>query len=511
MRSSQLERQAVVSSKINSPSIVMDALTDLRQQLNKRVPGGLSQDADARLQRTLKHFTAEVTRVRGVASPQEILRLSYDSMVKWLRQTPTFTSEVDPETLFASIKPSPLGQPDLSPLETHPLRSTPLLEISEVDNPLLSKQGEPMVTQQSDVLQPHEDTIKYREVEYNLAISSKDRNWLADQTQPEPKNRYNFTVQFNTNFKNSGFGNQPTIQNRLRNIVRLEFIKALLPVENLDVTLIRAGNPPAATFGFSSVLGLPSVNVLVDEVEGNTYGTRNTIDRSLAVCQYDSAWRSEYIATNLVNSSTLSRGYSLFFPKFMKAQRVYTPAPLSNLQTLTFRLQNPEDSLLSTLPDSSPLNFIANGASMIGSIFADAASTYFFLMTPSYFPATSYSVLDKILVEGLSITSTNGPELVSWLQNSNGHTVVGIGYTSNNVLVVDGPNAAGYANVIIIQNKIANPTTGNTIPAPFLVANLNTLPINSAGVLNLSRQVQLYLRVITREYDLITNVRSDNV
>jgi hypothetical protein len=217
----------------------MDALTDLRQQLNKRVPGGLSQDADARLQRTLKHFTAEVTRVRGVASPQEILRLSYDSMVKWLRQTPTFTSEVDPETLFASIKPSPLGQPDLSPLETHPLRSTPLLEISEVsENPLLSKQGEPMVTQQSDVLQPHEDTIKYREVEYNLAISSKDRNWLVDQASPEHKNRYNFTVQFNTNFNNSGFGIQPTIQNRLRNIVRLEFIKAILPVENLDVVIL---------------------------------------------------------------------------------------------------------------------------------------------------------------------------------------------------------------------------------------------------------------------------------
>jgi hypothetical protein len=507
----------------------MDALADLRQQLNKRVPGGLTTEADARLQRTLKHFTSEVTRVRGVAAPQEILRLSYESMVKWLRQA-TFTSEVDPETLFASIKPSPLGQPDLSPLETRPLRSTPLIEISEVDNPLLSKQGEPslfykqsdnallskqgepMVTQQSDVLQPHEDTIKYREVEYNLAVNSKDRNWLADQASPEAKNRYNFTLQFNTNFKNAGFGIQPTIQNRLRNIVRLEFIKAVLPVESLDVTLIKdVSNNSPATFGFSSVLGLPSVNVLVDEVEGNTYGTRNTIDRSLAVCQYDSAWRSDYHTDNLINGSPLSRGYSLFFPKFMKAQRVYTPAPLSNLQTLTFRLQDPEDSLLSTLPDSSPLTRIANGVNITGSIYADATSTYFFLMTSTFFPATSFSVLDKILVEGLSINLTNGPELVSWLQNSNGHSVVGIGYTSNYATVTDGPNAAGYANVIIIQNNMSDPTLGLTLPDPYIVANLNTFPINGAGVLNLSRQVQLFLRVITREYDLITNVRSDNV
>jgi len=511
----------------------MDALTDLRQQLNRRVPGGLTSDADARLQRTLKHFTSEVTRVRGVAAPQEILRLSYDSMVKWLRQAPTFTSEVDPETLFASIKPSPLGQPDLSPLETQPLRSTPLIEISEVENPLLSKQGEPslfykqsdnallskqgepMVTQQSDVLQPHEDTIKYREAEYNLMINSKDRHWLADQASPENKNRYNFTVQFNTNFKNAGFGIQPTIQNRLRNIVRLEFIKAVLPVESLDVVILQEGAVPTATSGFSSVLGLPSVNVLVDEVEGNTYGTRNTIDRSLAVCQYDSVWRSDYQTTNLVSGSPLNRGYTLFFPKFMKAQRVYTPAPLSNLQTLTFRLQNPEDELLSKLPDSSPLATIGDGTAITGSAFY-TTNKYIYLRSSIWFPAASYSVLDKVLVQGFSIlTPPDGLEFTTWLQDPAGHSVVGIAYStvapaSNTVL--DGANIAGYANWIIIQNRMSDPKDGVTTVNTFAaLSGLEAFPINGAGFLNLSRQVQLYLRVITREYDLITNVRSDNV
>jgi hypothetical protein len=493
----------------------MDALTDLRQQLNRRVPGGLTSEADARLQRTLKHFTSEVTRVRGVAAPQEILRLSYDSMVKWLRQAPTFTSEVDPETLFASIKPSPLGQPDLSPLETQPLRSTPLIEISEVENPLLSKQGEPMVTQQSDVLQPHEDTIKYREAEYNLMINSKDRHWLADQASPENKNRYNFTVQFNTNFKNAGFGIQPTIQNRLRNIVRLEFIKAVLPVESLDVVILQEGAVPTATSGFSSVLGLPSVNVLVDEVEGNTYGTRNTIDRSLAVCQYDSVWRSDYQTTNLVSGSPLNRGYTLFFPKFMKAQRVYTPAPLSNLQTLTFRLQNPEDELLSKLPDSSPLATIGDGTAITGSAFY-TTNKYIYLRSSIWFPAASYSVLDKVLVQGFSIlTPPDGLEFTTWLQDPAGHSVVGIAYStvapaSNTVL--DGANSAGYANWIIIQNRMNDPKDGDVGVKTFTtLSGLETFPINGAGFLNLSRQVQLYLRVITREYDLITNVRSDNV
>ena len=503
----------------------MDALTDLRQQLNKRVPGGLTPEADARLQHTLKHFTSEVTRVRGVAAPQEILRLSYDSMVKWIRQTPTFT---------ASIRPNPTGQPELRSLETQPLRSTPLIEISEVgdnpllskkgepslfykqsDNALLSKQGEPMVTQQSDVLQPHEDTIKYREVEYNLMINSKDRNWLADQVSPEYKNRYNFTVQFNTNFKNARFGNQPTIQNRLRNIVRLEFIKAVLPVESLEVVVLQEGSVPTATPGFSSVLGLPSVNVLVDEVEGNTYGTRNTIDRSLAVCQYDSVWRSDYQANNLVSSSSLSRGYTLFFPKFMKAQRVYTPAPLSNLQTLTFRLQNPEDELLSKLPDSSPLATIGDGTAVTGSAFY-TTDKYIYLRSSTWFPAASYSVLDKVLIQGFSfLTAPDGLEFTTWLQDPAGHSVVGIAHSDtppDSLTVLDGANIAGYANWIIIQNRMSDPKDGATTVNTFAVlSGLETYAINGAGFLNLSRQVQLFLRVITREYDLITNVRSDNV
>jgi len=59
---------------------------------------------------------------------------------------------------------------------------------------------------------------------------------------------------------------------------------------------------------------------------------------------------------------------------------------------------------------------------------------------------------------------------------------------------------------------MSDPTAGGTSVDTFAVlSGLENFPINGAGFLNLSRQVQLYLRVITREYDLITNVRSDNV
>jgi hypothetical protein len=120
-----------------------------------------------------------------------------------------------------------------------------------------------------------------------------------------------------------------------------------------------------------------------------------------------------------------------------------------------------------------------------------------------------------VLVQGFSFTASDGPEFTAWLQDPAGHSVVGIAHSTAapaSTTVNDGANAAGYANWIIIQNRMSDPTAGGTAVNTFAaLTGLETFPINGAGFLNLSRQVQLFLRVITREYDLITNVRSDNV
>jgi len=501
-------------------------LADIRQTFNKKIPGGLSDTADGRLQRTLTHYVKEVG---PSGKSQDILRLTYDSMAAWFRRNLThlsvqkepsesfkssdhrFESEVDPDTLFANIKsarsdlsqgpgPAPFQIPDLA-----------------VPKPRIPK--EPYV-QQKDVLQPQEDVVKYREVEYNLVMNSKDRDWLQNITQ----NRYNFVIQFNTNYtrKGQGFGIQANIQQRLRNIIRLEFIKTILPVEGLSVILPKdcSSNQTLPENAFSSVLALPSINVLVDEIEGNNFGTSNDIDKSLAVCQYDATWRSEC----LYNRLGLSRGYTLFFPKFMKAQRVYSPTPLANLQTLSFRIQDPENNLLSKAPDASLLSAIAFSSDVSGSCYYDPSRNYIFLKTKEWFPLWSYSQLDKILIQGLTPSTTAGSsELCQWLQNSGGHTVIGTaayGDISNGIYdVSSGYNSVGYANWVIIQNRLQDPTNGGT-GLQYFSGSLdgdNTLATSlvgypqSGGILNLSRQVQVYVRVITREYDLVSKVRTDNV
>jgi hypothetical protein len=509
-----------------------DMFMDLQGKFNERIPGGLNDVAEGRLRRTLNHYIKEVDRVHGSKpnQKQDILRLTYDSMASWFRRnvsqlTPeyrrspieeTFESEVDPLTLFAQIKsarsktgqaanykvpiPSPFRMPDLA--EATPSIGPP-----------------PQYVQQKDVLQPQADVVKYREVEYNLVMNSNDRDWLQNKTQ----NRYNFNIQFNSNFRPQGFGLQAHIQTRLRNISRIEFIKAILPVEGLNVVIPKdcCDNTYHPQNAFYSVLALPSVNILVDELQGNNYGTNNSIDRSLAICQYDATWRSETI----YNKPGVNRGYSLFFPKFMKAQRIYSPTPLSNLQTLSFRIQDPEDNLLSEIPDSSDIENIVIGSRIEGSCYADPTGEYIFLRTKEWFPLWSYSQLDKILIKGVTFVSEYGGEdFNKWLQGSAGHSVIGTAHNEDLDIdphtLVDGPNSVGYANWIIIRNRFVDPAaTGATGLHYFsegsddsdLADDLKFYPQTGSGILNLSRQVQLYIRIITREYDLVSNVRADNV
>jgi len=487
-----------------------EMLADLRSTFNTKIPGGLTETADTRLQKTLKHYVGEVARVNG--SPMSILSHTYESMAKWYKknlvpasqsqQTEKFESEVDPATLFASLKtgetertgepkPAPFGFPELQKVADLP-RVVPTAYV-----------------QQKDVLQPQENIVKYREAEYNLVMNSKDRDWVNNTSQ----NRYNFMIQFNTNYKPQGFGLNANIQTRLRNVIRIEFVKAILPVEGLDNT----GS------AFYSVLAMPSINVLADEFQANNFGTSNAVDKSLAICQYDSTWRPDHFSNSAQN-----RGYALFIPKFMKAQRVYTPTPLSNLQTLTFRIQDTQDNLLSANPDSAPLATIAFSNTITGpSAFIDTSGAYIFIRTSTWFPQWSFSQLDKIIMQGNGFISGSQPEgstaFVSWIQGSAGHTIVGCAYDADaanpGTVVTDGANDVGYCNWIIIQNRILNPQSGSTGLDYFtgaadtdaaLGADLRYYPQQGA-ILNINRQVQLTVRIVTREYDLGSNIRPDNV
>ena len=544
-------------------------LASLRQTFGERLPTGLTEPADSRLQRTLKHYVGQVLRIHGNMNEQEILRETFDSMASWFRRNteqltrPVIEHAVSPDTasamdmiggpmdgeqdpivLFAKIRAARDGGDSFpaatatsivggrlpEPVETRKAQPMPIVtELKPIETRIKPRlPADNLALQPKDFLQPQEDVIKYREAEYNLVLNSKDRNWLKNTKE----NRYNFSVMLDSASRAQGTGMQPTIQNRLRNIVRIEFVKALLPVEGLDVVIPKIPGSSSCTpepeNGFVSVLGMPSVTVVMDEEkDANTIGTSDAVNKSLAVCQYDATWRSDHFNTN----KDLNRGYTLFIPKFMKAQRVYAPTPLANLQRMSFQLLNPEDQILSKAPDSVAIAQIIRGDDMAGTscyVTVTGTDSYIFLRTSVYFPLWSFSQTDRIKLGGLvfvdasSTTQAAGNALISWLQRDEGHVVVGIAHSlvATPLTATDGANSDGYANFIIIRNRIVtNTSTGVSGLDPFtgddntFFATVSDYPVGyeGAGALNLSRQVQLVLRVITREYDPTTNVRPDNV
>jgi len=504
-------------------------LASLRTSFTTRLPAGLTPSSDARLARTLGHYIREVVRVHGTFDEQEILRETFDSMAGWFRRN---TSQLSP--LFRHETPVEAAvAPDLVPgggafagefkMNPSSLGSHEFKEFQYIP-----EHGPRPPVQQKDVIQKQEDVVKYRDTEHNLILNSKDRDWLHSSAK---QNRYNFSVHLDT-WRQQGKSPQLALMVRLRNIVRIEFIKVILPVESLRLVVPRTCIPPALVpeQTFYSVLALPFINVILDEYQGNNVGTNDTIDRSLAVCQYDATWRTD----GYHSRTNTNRGFSLFFPKFMKAQRIYAPTPLANFQKLTFSILDSENQPLSTLPDSSCIEDIRFGYDISGSCYYDSSGSYIFIRTKEPFTLWAYSQLDKLLFDGLQFTDASsatvdiaGKTFIEWLQDPNGHIVVGIGYGTDTCCVCTEPSpelvyladgadpVSGYANWIIIRNRFNDPFGRNyflgttAIDEKALTDKLCNL--QTGGVLNLSRQVQLSLRVITRDYDSATTVRPDNV
>jgi hypothetical protein len=371
-------------------------------------------------------------------------------------------------------------------------------------------------------------------MEYNIFLTSSDRDWMRNKGE----NRYNFSVNFNPGNR-TGFGLSPSVQERFRNIVRLEFVKALLPTESLT-TLVRttAITPSVVTNAdrIVNLFSLPFVGVLIAEVNANGFSTNPREDNTFALLQYDSTWNSDSSA-NISNPSKNRVGYTGFIPKFLKCQRVYEPTPLTTLQKLTIRMERHDGIVLSDDPDVMSVTRICLSSATSGiavtniSMYAQSGNEYIFVQTSAYFPFSAFAEGDLINLQGYAAAASGAGTpapgtLLDFNENVNsaaGHHVVAIAYVDPATgTIVDGANSVGYANVLILRSRFVDPTTGSTARSYYggstteegqLEIRINAQPSVSGtcGLINLSRQTHLVLRVITREVDSSTNIRPDNV
>ena len=244
----------------------------------------------------------------------------------------------------------------------------------------------------------------------------------------------------------------------------------------------------------------------------------------------------------------------------MKCQRIYSPTPLSTLNKLTVRLQQPNGELINASPDTIDISgiFLSSYASiehyfnhkmdLSGTVYADTPGEYIWIDCKKWFARNQVAIGDKLNVKNLTCTSPTPAiaSLISYMQSAEGLTVSGIawartitatelvagsltlnqitdgnrGHLANSVLV-DGSNNAGYSRFIIVRGKFMDPTTGSTAISPYGGATDNqTVSLSMLSgqtriipgkLINVSRQTQLIFRVITREYDSTSLIRPDNL
>ena len=383
--------------------------------------------------------------------------------------------------------------------------------------------------------------VSYREIENNLFIYSADRDWLRNNKE----NRYSFTVNFDPAANGQGFGPSLASQQKFKNIVRIELVKAIMPGESLSVTVYRENTENQVTdTGYQdNILNLPYVTLRVAELENNNYGTDNFLDRSFGVLQYDAQWVSDQ-----TRQQPSTRGFLAMIPKFLKCQKEYYPTPLSTLQKMTIDLRRPNGELISTSPDTFDIGGIIcpQSGSIVSTTFpftiplqngvgsnaynvlippATGDPANFYINTSKYFSKFEMSAGDRIQISGYNYTSevladpVHGAALrdfCAWVNRPEGHIVLDAAYSPTTSTLKDGFNDVGYANFIVIQARYQDPTTGSVLLNPFesdFGAALHAFGANLQSpvrLINLNKQLQLVFRIITREMDSLPQLRPDN-
>lgn len=375
-----------------------------------------------------------------------------------------------------------------------------------------------------DNLKKQDDIITYRENEYNLFVYSADRDWVSNSSE----NRYNFTINFDPANNRPGFSFSTAANIKFKNITRIEFVKAIVPTEGIDILATQTDVSYNTNLNVN-VLSFPYLMVRVPELDTNNFGTNNNLDNSFGIIQYDANWISDNQATN--------RGYLAMIPKFMKCQRVYYPTPLATLQKLTIQLERPDGNLVSDTLDtldvsgfllSSQLKTNPNPSTVTGTKYVDTSGAYIWIQTNTFFSKFLVSQGDRIVFKNVAFNSSYTPnagtsDFLAFIQRSQGHVVVDVARfykVSTTNYYATGGNIQGYCNYIIIRNNFADPTTGSVslqLYGGSSAANTalnNSLPgskLLTGRLINLNHQTQFVFRVITRDLDAASRLRPDNM
>lgn len=543
----QMARQAGRAPPPTPPSFQLSLEDEGESSLSRYEQLKLQREAEARRQEEKEAALAPINKELAnrnqsdddfrlglrTAAQRDSMELATRENARALQRTTNEILDVppDPRYLF-------MGDNGLLPNSTRAMgiaNANPTLSLPE------AVRTRPSLPQ--DNIKAQDDIISYRENEYNLFIYSADRDWV-NNTQ---ENRYNFSVNFDPANNRSGFGLSPSTYIKFKNISRIELVKVIMPTEAVDTLSLKSSSSAYDTTKSVNVFAYPYLQVRIDELNTNGFGTNDGLNNAFGVVSYDAYWASD---TTLKN-----KGFTRLVPKFLKCQKIYYPTPLSTLQKMTIQLQKPDGTQYSSTADALDVSGVVTSAQLAtggpppttrtaweptgvsvnvaNANYYDTSGEYLWIQTKTWFSQYTITQGDRINLRNVAFpTAFAGATLptndfVNFLNRPEGHIVVDIGQTyvqSTTMTFKDGTggsNKMGYSNFIIIRNNFADPTTGSTALIPyggttavnstFMSALVAAPGLASGRLLNLSHQIQLIFRVITRDMDSLKHLRPDNM
>jgi hypothetical protein len=516
---------------------VKPQMQDFRVSLSEEPP--LSMELFERMKKEREEAALVVLQVPSAQKNLNTFVEASDTFLQGSRR-----AKEDAEAMFAEQERKKLEQRANVSMPVPPdMRSLFTNANVAAGNPTVAPPGsrETLANLPQAMLTREPDILSYRETETNLFLYSGDRDWTANSTE----SRYNFTTIFDpAGLSGNASFQTTTVPTRFRNIIRIEFIKAIIPGESFDPLVVKTGAAAYQANTSINALSFPYIQVRIPELETNSYGTNQGITSSFALVQYDANW---------INDSTLGsqRGYFAMIPKFMKCQKVYT-TPLSTLQRLSIQLQRPDGTILSSTPDTLDIKYVYPSIAVNSTLYPPVnvantvyrqdptieanGSAYYWIQTNTYFNVASFAVGDRVLLKNIAWTTSPinpaGAQLAQvsaisqFLQRTSGHIVVALGTVTGGgtTATFSDTNTQGYVNAFLVRGAFPDPTTGvftasppggiNDSPTATVGSSANYLINNqliSGRVLNQSHQVHVALRIITRDIDSTGILRTDNL
>jgi predicted RNA-binding protein len=419
-----------------------------------------------------------------------------------------------------------------------------------------------------DIIIRQPDVMKYKEVEYNIFVNSSDRDWINNFNE----NRYNFTVNFNRPASADEPSFTPSVQQRFKNVQRVETVKVIMSLESLPIksntginqngsheidTIVQvAAGPVYSSSPSVSAYAYQYIAMRIAELNTNGFGTNTRLDNSFAILHKDTDWVSDS------STASANKGYASMSPKYLKCQKIYSPT-LGSLDRLSIRLERPDGQLLSDTSDvltiqqfvlSGNLDVFTGGTNTtlykgppatVGQLNTTPASgtqtqnEYIFIQTTGYFSKWQLNYPDRIIIKNAAVSGTQTGAVADFLKFVNreeGHAVVGLAYNISAAVVADGQNTNGFANWIIIRSEFNDPQLsssyfynggaqylsrnyyGNTAANELTFgqtlynASSSQVTLNSgAALINMNHQTHVVLRVVCREMDGSSSIRPDNI